>query len=100
MLMLGWELPPYNSGGLGVACMNLSRALARDGASIDFVVPYTAEHEEAGFMNVLPATPNLPAKNYIFDAYSASGLHNVASSDSSSSSPIRTLQHDYCDFIN
>ena len=26
--MLGWELPPYNSGGLGVACLQLSRALA------------------------------------------------------------------------
>jgi glycosyltransferase involved in cell wall biosynthesis len=40
VLMLGWELPPYNSGGLGVACLQLSRALADSGADIDFVLPY------------------------------------------------------------
>ena len=42
ILMLGWELPPHNSGGLGVACLNMARALAHQGADIDFVVPYEA----------------------------------------------------------
>jgi glycogen synthase len=37
--MLGWELPPFNSGGLGVACLGLSRALAGKGADITFVLP-------------------------------------------------------------
>lgn len=37
--MLGWELPPYNSGGLGVACMGLTKALAKRGVSITFVLP-------------------------------------------------------------
>jgi len=40
VLMLGWELPPHNSGGLGVACLQLSEALARSGADIEFVLPY------------------------------------------------------------
>ena len=53
--MLGWELPPHNSGGLGVACLNLSKALAKLGADIDFVVPYEAEHH-FDYMNVLSAT--------------------------------------------
>ena len=44
ILMLGWELPPHNSGGLGVACLNMARALSREGADIDFIVPYEAEH--------------------------------------------------------
>lgn len=38
--MLGWELPPHNSGGLGVACLELTRALAASGADIEFVLPY------------------------------------------------------------
>jgi glycogen(starch) synthase len=38
--MLGWELPPHNSGGLGVACLQLSEALAKTGADIEFVLPY------------------------------------------------------------
>ena len=53
ILMLGWELPPYNSGGLGVACYHLAKALADHGADIQFVLPSTAEHDEVDFMRVL-----------------------------------------------
>jgi glycosyltransferase involved in cell wall biosynthesis len=37
--MLGWELPPFNSGGLGVACFGLAQSLAKKGAKITFVLP-------------------------------------------------------------
>lgn len=37
--MFGWEFPPHNSGGLGVACFGLTRALSRLGAEITFVLP-------------------------------------------------------------
>lgn len=36
--MFGWELPPFNSGGLGVACHGLSKALSKDHEVI-FVLP-------------------------------------------------------------
>ena len=39
VLMFGWEFPPYNSGGLGVACLGLTRALADLGAEVMFVMP-------------------------------------------------------------
>lgn len=55
--MLGWELPPHNSGGLGVACFQLCRVLARKGADIEFVVPYTAKHPNIDFMQVRAAHP-------------------------------------------
>lgn len=55
--MLGWELPPVNSGGLGVACYYLCRHLADAGVAIDFVMPYTmpAEHQPQ-FMRVHAAS--------------------------------------------
>ncbi|HUC86709.1 MAG TPA: glycosyltransferase family 4 protein [Candidatus Saccharimonadales bacterium] len=56
ILMLGWELPPHNSGGLGVACYQLCKHLAAQGVEIDFVVPYTANHQGTEFMEVLGAT--------------------------------------------
>lgn len=56
VLMLGWELPPHNSGGLGVACLHLCKVLAKRGADIEFVLPYTAEHK-IDFMKVLAAHP-------------------------------------------
>jgi glycosyltransferase involved in cell wall biosynthesis len=56
ILMLGWELPPHNSGGLGVACYQLCKALSKKGADIDFVLPYVAEHG-IDFMSIIAAHP-------------------------------------------
>ena len=39
VLMFGWEFPPYNSGGLGVACQGLARALAHENVELVFVLP-------------------------------------------------------------
>ncbi|MCL2174381.1 glycosyltransferase family 4 protein [Candidatus Saccharibacteria bacterium] len=60
LLMLGWELPPYNSGGLGVASYNMAKALAHRGVDIQFILPYAAKHTEAErFMKIIPAA-NVP----------------------------------------
>ena len=56
ILMLGWELPPHNSGGLGVACYQLCKALSVKGADIEFVLPYTANHD-INFMRINSAHP-------------------------------------------
>ncbi len=37
--MIGWEFPPHNSGGLGVACAGLTRGLASLGHQIVFTLP-------------------------------------------------------------
>ena len=39
VLMFGWEFPPYLSGGLGVACHDMTRALARKGIQVKFIQP-------------------------------------------------------------
>lgn len=39
VLMFGWEFPPFNSGGLGIACLGLVRALSQRGFEIIFVMP-------------------------------------------------------------
>jgi glycosyltransferase involved in cell wall biosynthesis len=67
--MLGWELPPHNSGGLGVACYYISKALADHGATIDFVVPYTAEHPGIDYMNIHCATKLSPLERNGLGAY-------------------------------
>jgi glycogen synthase len=57
VLMLGWELPPHNSGGLGMACYQMCKALAKKGVDIEFIVPYSDKHDGIDFMEVTPATP-------------------------------------------
>ena len=54
VLMLGWELPPNNSGGLGVACFQLCKKLSKKGLDITFVLPYEHQHD-FDFMNVVSA---------------------------------------------
>lgn len=39
VLMFGWEYPPHNSGGLGVACAGITRSLSKNGVSVLFVLP-------------------------------------------------------------
>ena len=56
VLMLGWELPPHNSGGLGVACYQLCKSLAKNDVDIDFILPYQAEHK-SDFMKVHSTKP-------------------------------------------
>jgi glycogen synthase len=54
--MLGWELPPHNSGGLGVACFQICKELVKQDVDVTFVVPYTAEHDTP-FMKIIAASP-------------------------------------------
>ena len=37
--MLGWEFPPFNRGGLGVACYGLAKGLHNQGVDITLVLP-------------------------------------------------------------
>ena len=70
--MLGWELPPHNSGGLGVACFQMCKALAKTGVDIEFVVPYNHEHN-IDFMKITAAHPQNVASVLIsgiaYDSY-------------------------------
>ena len=99
--MLGWELPPHNSGGLGVACLNLSRALAKDGANIDFVVPYEADHPDIKFMNVLSAMKLDPLFRYGVGAYDSKYVDQALIPDAPHEKmiSIREVQHNYCKFV-
>ncbi|RWZ78760.1 MAG: glycosyltransferase family 1 protein [Candidatus Microsaccharimonas sossegonensis] len=100
ILMLGWELPPHNSGGLGVACYHLSKALAQEGASIDFVVPYSAKHENIDFMNIHAATKLSPLHKFGVGAYDHSfDIVSEPGSEVNDAKNIRGIQRHYVKYI-
>ncbi|MBR3332597.1 glycosyltransferase family 4 protein [Candidatus Saccharibacteria bacterium] len=101
ILMLGWELPPHNSGGLGVACLNMARALAKEGASIDFVVPYEAKHPEIDFMNVVSATHLDPIYRYGGGSYASLQIFEqiIPGIDKDKLVSIREIQKTYQEFV-
>ncbi len=95
--MLGWELPPHNSGGLGVACYHMSKALAVEGASIDFVVPYAAKHADIDFMHIHSATTLPPLHRFgwgAYDGYSTDGtrIQHIPAS-------LRDIQRQYVEYV-
>lgn len=45
VLMLGWELPPSISGGLGTACKGIADSLASCGIDLSFVLPTEKGHK-------------------------------------------------------
>lgn len=102
ILMLGWELPPHNSGGLGVACLNMARALAKEGAEIDFVVPYEAEHPEIDFMKVLSATHLDPIYRYGGGSYASMQILEeiIPTVDKEHLVSIREVQKSYQEFVD
>lgn len=79
VLMLGWEFPPFITGGLGTACYGLTKALSRRQTDIMFVLPKTvgSDFAEESHIRLLsqqtPAaavgerTPQAVASTYDFD---------------------------------
>lgn len=83
-----------------MACLNLSRALAKDGEQIDFVVPYTAPHENIDFMHVLSACKVDPLFRYGAGAYDSKYVDKSLVPEGEKKVSIREIQHDYCEFVN
>ena len=53
VFMLGWEFPPYISGGLGTACYGLTKALNKLGLDITFVLPKGIGHDSTEHVKML-----------------------------------------------
>jgi len=53
VFMLGWEFPPFISGGLGTACYGLTRALDQLGVKVTFVLPKVVDSSYVTHVNLL-----------------------------------------------
>jgi glycosyltransferase involved in cell wall biosynthesis len=53
--MLGWEFPPYISGGLGTACFGLTKAMDKLGIKVTFVLPKAGTTHSVGSVKMLGA---------------------------------------------
>jgi glycosyltransferase involved in cell wall biosynthesis len=98
ILMLGWELPPHNSGGLGVACYHMAHAIAKKGGEISFVLPYDADHDYK-FMNILAATHLDPLERFGGSAYDHLDLDAPTFVAEHGGFSIRDVQAKYVEFV-
>jgi glycogen(starch) synthase len=63
VFMLGWEFPPFISGGLGTACYGLTRALDQIGTEVLFVLPRPIDDPAETHVQILsPASAKVSGK--------------------------------------
>lgn len=60
VLMLGWEFPPFISGGLGTACQGLTKALSKRGVEVTFVLPRAVEGDFSTHVRLLAPAASGP----------------------------------------
>ena len=53
IFMLGWEFPPFISGGLGTACYGLTKAMDQLDMEVTFVLPKMVEVHETSHVKLL-----------------------------------------------
>ena len=53
VLMLGWEFPPFITGGLGTACFGLTKAMDRAGMEVNFVLPKAVDTSENSHVHLM-----------------------------------------------
>ncbi|MBN2314994.1 MAG: glycosyltransferase family 4 protein [Sedimentisphaerales bacterium] len=76
--MLGWEFPPFISGGLGTACYGLTKAMGRLGIRIAFVLPKAHMDDSSGPIRVLGAEGYI--KDEEVSAFGHVKFHEISSS--------------------
>lgn len=56
VLMFGWEFPPHIAGGLGTACLGLTKGLAKQGVEVLFVMPKASGDEDQSAAKIINAS--------------------------------------------
>src|SRR5882762_7421141 len=60
VFMLGWEFPPFISGGLGTACYGLTKAMSGIGTDIMFVLPRPVSTPFSTHVRLVSPRPGSP----------------------------------------
>jgi glycosyltransferase involved in cell wall biosynthesis len=61
VFMLGWEFPPFISGGLGTACYGLTKAMSGLGLDVMFVLPRPISTPFSTHVRLVAPQPESPA---------------------------------------
>jgi glycosyltransferase involved in cell wall biosynthesis len=64
VLMLGWELPPFFAGGVGMVCYHLTRALCQQGIEVTYVMPFGPRMIRSDYMKILIADNLFPRMRF------------------------------------
>lgn len=101
--MLGWELPPHHTGGMGIVCYQMCKQLAKTGAEIEFVLPYSADFTDIPFMKINPAVPDNVEKvigGMVGSTYDSQYFEYVLSDGTSRGAAMNEHQSNYAGYVS
>ena len=79
VLMLGWEFPPFITGGLGTACAGLTKSLVNAGTEVTFVLPKSVGPDSASHVRlVTPRGITEPLQNTVAAPSASAALSAIA----------------------
>ncbi len=91
VFMLGWEFPPFISGGLGTACFGLTKSLSGIGVDIMFVLPRPVSTPFSTHVRLVSPRPGsplaLPTTEFRLDEFENVSFRTV---DAALTSPYNT----------
>jgi glycosyltransferase involved in cell wall biosynthesis len=79
IFMLGWEFPPFISGGLGTACYGLTKAMDQLGIEVTFVLPYMVEGKYATHVKLLTPSSQRSTASFKFSELRNVRFHAISS---------------------
>jgi glycosyltransferase involved in cell wall biosynthesis len=77
--MLGWEFPPFISGGLGTACYGLTRAMDQLGIEVTFVLPKMVDQTYATHVKLLSPASRASDPSFGIDDLKNVKFHTIGS---------------------
>lgn len=93
--MLGWEFPPYNVGGLGIACEGLAKSFIKEGMDVTFIMPKAPLNAKSDFCKLIIADHEDVEieENYPFEIKKVNAMLMPYMNSTEYSSTIETLAH-------
>ncbi|MEY3025334.1 MAG: hypothetical protein RLZZ238_231 [Planctomycetota bacterium] len=92
VLMLGWEFPPFITGGLGTACYGLTRALDNQHVDVTFVLPKSVPADSASHVRLVSPGSVLERATGRLPAPSGGEPARVREPDRAAATPVPTPQ--------
>ncbi|HIJ52509.1 MAG TPA: glycosyltransferase family 4 protein [Planctomycetes bacterium] len=79
VFMLGWEFPPFISGGLGTACYGLTKAMDHLGIQVTFVLPRMVDSKYATHVKLLAPESGKSMSSLTFPELKNVAFHTINS---------------------
>jgi len=79
VFMLGWEFPPFISGGLGTACYGLTKAMDQLGMDVTFVLPRMVDSKYVTHVKLLSPNSCTSTSSFMFSEMKNVRFHAISS---------------------